>query len=91
MLPRRAGAAVLARGRPAEPRRSPDAPRPRADPGDVDREHGRFLNDVETYRRRVDYGSGGVERDTEELLAQTSTFLEAMREHVEIDLNDDGG
>lgn len=53
--------------------------------GEVDRQQGRFLNDVETYRRRVDYGSGGVERDTEELLRQTTAFLEAMREHAAID------
>lgn len=30
--------------------------------GPVNRRHGRFLNDIETYRRRVDYGSGEVER-----------------------------
>lgn len=53
--------------------------------GEVDREHGRFLNDIETYRRRVDYGSGGVERETEELLGQTRAFLEAMRKHAAID------
>jgi hypothetical protein len=33
---------------------------------------------MQTYRRRVDYGSGGVERDAEDLLQQTATFLEAM-------------
>jgi len=48
--------------------------------GDVPREFGRFLNDMETYRRRVDYGSGGVERDTEGLLQQTISFLDAMRQ-----------
>lgn len=53
--------------------------------GELDREHGRFLNDIETYLRRVDYGSGGVERDTEALLGQTRAFLEAMREHAAID------
>lgn len=47
--------------------------------GEVPREFGRFFNDIETYRRRVDYGSGGVERDTEELLEQTTAFLNAMR------------
>lgn len=48
--------------------------------GDVPREFGRFFNDMETFRRRVDYGSGSVERDTEELLEQTTAFLEAMRQ-----------
>jgi uncharacterized protein (UPF0332 family) len=47
-------------------------------PGDVPRELGRFLNDMQTYRRRVDYGSGGVERDAEELLQQTAAFLDTM-------------
>lgn len=54
-------------------------------PGDVPREFGRFLNDVETYRRRVDYGSGGVERDAEELLEQTTAFLDAMRRVIDRD------
>lgn len=48
--------------------------------GEVAREFGRFLNDMETYRRRVDYGSGSVERETEELLERTSALLAAMRE-----------
>ena len=47
-------------------------------PGNVPRELGRFLNDMQTYRRRVDYGSGGVERDAEDLLEQTAAFLDAM-------------
>jgi len=47
-------------------------------PGDVPRELGRFLSDMQTYRRRVDYGSGGVERDAEDLLQQTAAFLDAM-------------
>jgi uncharacterized protein (UPF0332 family) len=47
-------------------------------PGDVPREHGRFLNDMQTYRRRVDYGSGGVERDAQDLLEETTAFLETM-------------
>lgn len=46
--------------------------------GDVPRELGRFLNDMQTYRRRVDYGSGGVERDAADLLEQTAAFLDAM-------------
>lgn len=49
-------------------------------PGDVPRRYGRFLNDMETYRRRVDYGSGSVERDSEELLQETAAFLDAMRQ-----------
>lgn len=53
--------------------------------GEVPREMGRFLNDMETYRRRVDYGSGGVERDTEALLDQTTSFLETMRSIIESD------
>lgn len=48
--------------------------------GDVPREFGRLLNDMETYRRRVDYGLGGVERDTAELLERTEAFLDAMRD-----------
>lgn len=51
-------------------------------PGDVPRDLGRFLNDMETYRRRVDYGSGGVERDTAELLEETRRLLDAMRDTV---------
>lgn len=47
--------------------------------GDVAREKGRFLNQMETFRRRVDYGSGDVERDTDELLSETASFVEAMR------------
>jgi len=47
-------------------------------PGDVPREHGRFLNDMQTYRRRVDYGSGGVERDAQDLLEETAAFLDTM-------------
>lgn len=49
-------------------------------PGNVDREFGRFRNDMETYRRRVDYGSGGVERDTDDLIQGTAAFLDAMAE-----------
>jgi uncharacterized protein (UPF0332 family) len=49
-------------------------------PGDVPRELGRFLNDMQTYRRRVDYGSGGVDRDGEGLLKQMAAFLDAMRQ-----------
>jgi hypothetical protein len=33
---------------------------------------------MQTYRRRVYYGSGGVERDAEDLLQQTAAFLDAM-------------
>jgi uncharacterized protein (UPF0332 family) len=51
-------------------------------PGDVPREFGRFFNDMETYRRRVDYGSGGVERETEDLIQQTTEFLGVMRRLV---------
>lgn len=36
--------------------------------GAVPREPGRFFNDMATFRRRVDYGSGGVERETNELV-----------------------
>ena len=53
--------------------------------GDVPREFGRFYNDMETYRRRVDYGSGSVERDTEDLLQQTAAFLDAMRQLTDRD------
>jgi uncharacterized protein (UPF0332 family) len=47
-------------------------------PGDVPREHGRFLNDMQTYRRRVDYGSGGVERAAQDLLEETAAFLDTL-------------
>ena len=33
---------------------------------------------MQTYRRRVDYGSGGVERDAEDLFEQTAAFLDAI-------------
>jgi hypothetical protein len=39
--------------------------------GDIPRKFGRFLNDMETYRCRINYGSGGVERDTDDLIQQT--------------------
>lgn len=51
--------------------------------GAVSREFGRFYNDMETYRRRVDYGSGGVERATTELIEGTTDFLTVMRQVVE--------
>lgn len=51
--------------------------------GDIPRELGRFLNDMETYRRRVDYGSGGVERSTDELIVETRRFLEVMEEFTD--------
>ena len=53
--------------------------------GEVPREHGRFLNDMATYRRRVDYGSGGIERNVEELIDGTTEFLEAMRKVIDED------
>lgn len=57
-------------------------------PGDLAREHGRFLNDMETFRRRVDYGTGGVERDAEELIESTERFLNAMRELTRIEADE---
>lgn len=48
--------------------------------GDLPREYGRFLNDMATYRRRVDYGSGRVDRDTAELVENTRSFIDALRE-----------
>jgi uncharacterized protein (UPF0332 family) len=51
--------------------------------GDVPREFGRFFNDMETYRRRVDYGSGGVERETADLLEETRRFLDTMGQVVD--------
>ena len=50
--------------------------------GAVPRELGRFFNDMETYRRRVDYGSGGVERETSELVERTTDVLASMRQVV---------
>lgn len=47
--------------------------------GEVPREHGRFFNDVETFRRRVDYGSGDVPRDVDELIEGTEAFVRTMR------------
>ena len=47
-------------------------------PGDVPRELGWFLDDMQTYRSRVDYGSGGGERDAEDLLQQTAAFFDAI-------------
>lgn len=44
---------------------------------------------METYRRRVEYGSGGVERDTESLLQQTTAFLDAMRHFTDRDETSD--
>jgi uncharacterized protein (UPF0332 family) len=51
--------------------------------GVVAREFGRFFNDMETYRRRVDYGSGGVERETTDLIERTAEFLTTVRQVVE--------
>lgn len=51
--------------------------------GEVSGTFGRFLNDMETYRRRVDYGSGGVERDTDELLKETRKFVDQMNRSIE--------
>lgn len=48
--------------------------------GHLDRRYGRFLNDMQTYRHRVDNGTGGVEREISELIEETSAFLDAMRE-----------
>lgn len=50
---------------------------------------GRFLNDMETYRRRLDYGSGGVERKTDDLIQRTNDFLSDIREMISSDLTDD--
>lgn len=51
--------------------------------GALDRSLGRFLNDMETYRRRVDYGTGAVERESTALIEETEAFLGAMRDLVE--------
>lgn len=51
--------------------------------GSLDRSLGRFLNDMETYRGRVDFGTGAVERDSSELIEETEALLEAMRDIVE--------
>jgi uncharacterized protein (UPF0332 family) len=51
-------------------------------PGEVPRKFGRFFNDMETYRRRVDYGSGGVEQEIEDLIQQTTAFVGVMRRLV---------
>lgn len=54
-------------------------------PGEIPRECGRFFNDMETYRRRVDYGSGGVDRETEDLIERTASFLDALRPIAGVD------
>lgn len=46
------------------------------------------LDDMEIHRRRVGYGSGGIERDTEELIRETTAFLDAMRQLVDSDTNE---
>jgi uncharacterized protein (UPF0332 family) len=51
--------------------------------GDLSREFGRFFSDMETYRRRVDYGSGGVERETTDLIERTAEFLATVQPVVE--------
>ena len=51
--------------------------------GPLPREHGRFLNDMRTYRRRVDYGSGAVGPEPADLIAGTERFLGAIRELVD--------
>lgn len=56
--------------------------------GDIPRKFGRFLNDMETYRRRVDYGSGCVERDTDDLIQQTTAFLETMQQVADTNVSD---
>lgn len=56
--------------------------------GDVPREFGRFLNDMETYRRRVDCGSGGVERDSDDLIQGTAAFLDEMRRVADTGTNE---
>jgi uncharacterized protein (UPF0332 family) len=53
----------------------------------VSRESGRFFNDMETFRRRVDYGSGGVERETNELVERTAEFVAIIRQVVEDESN----
>jgi hypothetical protein len=55
--------------------RAPSAPANGSDRAGVDGAHpnSRYsINDMETYRRRVDYGSGSVERETDELLEAMS-------------------
>lgn len=53
--------------------------------GEVSRDLGRFFNDMQTYRHRVDYGSGSVERDSDTLIDETSTFLGEMRRVADVD------
>ena len=53
----------------------------------VSRKSGRFFNDMETFRRRVDYGSGGVERETNELVERTAEFVAIIRQVVEDESN----
>lgn len=55
--------------------------------GAVLRDFGRFYSDMETFRRRVDYGSGGVEQETAELIEGTTDFLAMMRQVVENESN----
>lgn len=52
-------------------------------PGVVAREHGRFISDMETYRCRLECGSGSIERDAEELAERTATFVDPMGDAVD--------
>jgi uncharacterized protein (UPF0332 family) len=52
-------------------------------PGEVGREFGRFYDGLETFRRRTDYGSGPIERETDAHVSETVAFLAAMTDIVE--------
>jgi uncharacterized protein (UPF0332 family) len=44
--------------------------------GDAPRDRGRFLNDLSTHRKRADYGTGPLDLDVDDLVADARTFVE---------------
>lgn len=46
--------------------------------GDASRDRGRFLNDLSTLRKQADYGYEPLDEDIEELLDETTSFVETM-------------
>ena len=43
--------------------------------GDATKSHGRFLNEMRTYRQTTDYEHGPIEADVDALFEQTETFV----------------
>lgn len=51
--------------------------------GDISREHGRFLNDCSTLRKRADYGPISPETDVDDLIEETESFVDEVLDLVE--------